>query len=224
MPSFAAPHPGPAAALVLRVRRFLIRRRRVLAALLCCAAAGTAVQALLPPDPGTVSLVIAASDLPAGSLLSAQHLRTVSVAASAVPPDSFTAAAQLSGRRLATPLKRGSPLMQTSLVGTGLLTGAPPGSVAVSVRPADPAIVALLAPGQLVDVVLAGPDGQQPAGNPQVLAAHAPVLWTAPDGASPWPGATEGGAVVVLAAAADEAAALAAAAGAGHIHLILTGG
>ncbi|WAP52617.1 SAF domain-containing protein [Arthrobacter sp. ATA002] len=67
-------------------------------------------------------LVVAAGDLPAGALLSAGDLRTVALAAAAVPPGSFSHPAQLPGRRLATPLREGSPLMQTSLVGTGLLT------------------------------------------------------------------------------------------------------
>lgn len=224
MPNFSAPHAGHAAAFLLRLRRFILRRRRLIAALLCCAAAGTAVQALLPPDPGKVRLVVAAADLPAGALITAGDLRTVPLPASAVPPDSFSDPAQLSGRRLATPLQQGSPLMQTSLVGTGLLTGAPPGSVAVSVRPADPALVQLISPGQLVDVVLAGAEAEQGSGSPAVLAADAPVLWTASDGADSWPGSGETGAVVVLAAAPGEAAALAAASGSGRIHLVLTGG
>ena len=207
-----------------RLRRFVLRRRRLLAALLCCAAAGTGVQALLPPDSGEVRIVVSAADLPAGAVLTEQDLKILAVAAAAVPPGSFTAVAQLSGERLATPLKQGSPLMPTSLVGAGLLTGAPPGSVAVSVRPADPAIVQLLNPGQLVDVVLGHPDGLQPSGPPTVLAADAPILWTAEDGAEAWPGAGDSGAVVVLAAAPGEAAALAAASGAGQVHLILTGG
>lgn len=221
---FPAPPAGPAAALLTRLRRFVLRRRRLLAALLCCAAAGTAVQALLPPEQGRISLVVASADLPAGALLTAQDLRTVATASSAAPPGSFTAAAQVSGRRLATPLKQGSPLVQTSLVGPGLLTGAPPGSVAISVRPADPAIVQLLFPGQLVDVVLGSPDGQQTGAAPALLAADAPVLWTASDDDSAWPGSEGSGAVVVLAAAPDEAAALAAASASGSIHLILTGG
>ncbi|MCC9195861.1 Flp pilus assembly protein CpaB [Arthrobacter sp. zg-Y820] len=221
---FSAPRPGPGSSLMMRLRRFMVRRRRLLAALLCCAAAGTAVQALLPPDPGEVSLVVAAADLPAGALLTAQDLRAVPAASAAVPPGSFAAVDAVTGRRLATPLKQGSPLMQTSLVGTGLLTGAPPGTVAVSVRPADPAIVQLLSPGQLVDVVLGSPDAEQAGGAPAVLAADAPVLWTGSDGASSWPGSQESGAVVVLAALPDQAAALAASSGSGNLHLILTGG
>lgn len=221
---FSAPHAGPAAALGLRLRRFLLRRRRLIAALLCCAAAGTAVQALLPPDPGEVSLVVAAADLPAGALITAGDLQTVQVASASVPPDSFTDAGRLPGRRLATPLKRGSPLMQTSLVGVGLLTGTPPGSVAVAVRPGDPALVQLISAGQLVDVILGSADGDPGAVAPVVLAADAPVLWTSQEGTGPWPGSEEGGAVVVLAAAPAEAAALAAASGSGRIHLVLTGG
>lgn len=192
--------------------------------MLCCAAAGTAVQALLPADPGEVSLVVSAADLPAGALITAGDLQTVPVAASAVPPGSFTDPAQLSGRRLATPLQRGSPLMQTSLVGAGLLTGAPPGSVAVAVRPGDPALVQLISAGQLVDVILGGAEGDSGTASPEVLAADAPVLWTSPEGTGSWPGSEESGAVVVLAAAPGDAAALAAASGSGRIHLVLTGG
>lgn len=206
------------------MKRFLLRRRRLLAALLCCAAAGTAVQALLPPETGELSLVVAAADIPAGTVLTEQDLRTAMVPATAAPPGSFTLSAQAAGHRLATPLKQGSPVLETSLVGTGLLTGAPPGSVAVAVRPADPALVHLLTPGQLVDVVLANPDAQPNPGGPALLAAGAPILWTAVDGDSAWPGSTETGALVVLAAAADQAAALAAASGSGQVHLILTGG
>lgn len=213
--------------------RFVLRRRRLLAALLCCAAAGIAVEALLPPAAGEATLLVAAADLSAGTVLADRDLKTITVPAAAVPPDSFTAAADIRGRRLATPLMRGSPLMQTSLVGAGLLTGAPPGTVAVSVRPADPAMLQLLRPGQLVDVVLGSPDGLAADGlaadglaadGPTVLAAGAPVLWTAEDGAAAWPDAQETGDVVVLAAAPAEAAALAAASGAGRVHLILTGG
>lgn len=208
---------------MLRLRRFMLRRRRLLAALTCCAAAGVAVQSLLPPESGGHALVVSAADLPAGAVLTAGDLRTVAVPEAAVPPDSFTSPDQAAGRRLATPLTRGSPLMQTSLVGTGLLTGAPPGTVAVSVRPADPAMARLLSPGQLVDVVAGSSDGQVSA-DPVLLASAVPVLWTAADGASAWPGSAETGALVVLAAAPAQAAALAAASGTGQVHLILTGG
>ncbi|MET4058534.1 pilus assembly protein CpaB [Arthrobacter sp. UYP6] len=224
MPLFTAPKSRAASGLTIRLRRFVLRRRRLLAALLCCAAAGAAVQALLPPESGDYALVVSAADLPAGALLTSRDLRTVSVPAAAVPPDSFTSPAQASGRRLATPLKRGSPLMQTSLVGTGLLTGAPPGSVAVAVRPSDPVMVQMLSPGQLVDVVLGSPDGQLAADAPALLIAGAPVLWTAADTDSAWPASAETGAVVVLATAPEQAAALAAAAGSGQVHLILAGG
>ncbi|WP_258059866.1 Flp pilus assembly protein CpaB [Arthrobacter sp. ZGTC212] len=224
MSPYPAPSPRFASALRLRLKRFLLRRRRLIAALLCCAAAGTAVQALLPPAAGENPLVVSASDLPAGAVLTSRDLRTVTVPAATMPPGSFAAPGQVAGQRLATPLKQGSPVLQTSLVGKGLLTGAPPGSVAVAIRPADPAMVALLAPGQLVDVVLAGSDGMQHSDSPVLLASGAPILWTAADGASAWPGSAETDAMVVLAAAPDQAAALASASGSGLVHLILTGG
>lgn len=214
----------PSVPLPLRLRRLVLRRRRLLAALLCCAAAGSTVQALIPAEARSSEVVVAAADLPAGQLLSPDDLRLVSVPVQALPPGYSTEISSVTGQRLATPLIQGSPLTATSLVGTGLLTGAPPGTAAVAVRPADPAMAALLSPGQLVDVILVGPSGLETPGPVSVLAAAAPVLWISP-AASAWPAeASAEAGTVVLAAGSDDAAALAAASAAGAVHLVLTGG
>ena len=138
------------------------------------------------------------------------------------------------GRRLATPLLRGSPVTDLSLAGAGLLSGTPPGTVAVPLRPADPSVLDLLEPGQPVTVVAAPGDGgwdSAPPGNDAngaaVLAASVPVLWVAGAGSagSGWPGAPDGGeGLVVVAADPLDAARLTAASGSGGIYLVLTGG
>ncbi|MCC9176258.1 RcpC/CpaB family pilus assembly protein [Arthrobacter sp. zg-Y750] len=227
-----------------RLRRFVARRRRLLAALACCVAAGVAVQALIPPDAERTVVVRAARDLPAGTVLEAGSLATASIPSEAVPPGAHDTLEPLVGRRLATPLLRGSPVTEISLAGSGLLAGAPPGTVAVPLRPADPSVLGLLGPGQLVTVVAASGEADYSAGaaaqdstaqdGAVVLATAVPVLWVS--GASPgagFPGAgsasgdwtaSAGEGLVVVAADREDAARLTAASGTGGIYLVLTGG
>lgn len=198
-----------------------MRTRRLLAALFCCAAVGVTVQALMPEDAAQTPVVTAGSDLPAGQTLEEGSLAVRTLPAGAVPPGTFSSPSELAGRRLATPLLAGTPVSETSLVGAGLLTGAPPGTAAVPVRPADPSVLELLRPGQLVDVVQSGSDPYGEPGAATVLAAAVPVLWTSPAAAGSWPGDGSESGLVVVAAAPNEASALAAASG--SLHLVITG-
>ena len=101
----------------------------------------------MPPEAEQGVLVTAARDLPAGRILDAESLATASVPAEAVPPGAQADPGPLLGRRLATPLLQGSPVTELSLAGAGLLSGTPPGTVAVPLRPADPSVLDLLEPG-----------------------------------------------------------------------------
>ncbi|MCQ1985476.1 SAF domain-containing protein [Arthrobacter sp. zg-Y844] len=217
------------------MRRFIVRHRRLLAALACCAAAGSAVEALVPAAAERTVIVRAARDLPAGTVLDSGTLETVRLPAEAVPPGAHEQPDALVGRRLATPLLRGSPVTDISLAGAGLLAGAPPGSVAVPLRPADPSVLDLLGPGQLVNVVAGGEAawaGAEPGhyaedgSSAVVLAASVPVLWVSggePAGGG-WPGNGGGEGLVVVAADRENAARLTAASGNEGIYLVLTGG
>lgn len=179
-------------------------------------------------------MVRAARDLPAGTVLDAGTLETVDVPVEAIPPGAHKQPEALAGRRLATPLLRGSPVTDVSLAGAGLLAGAPPGSVAVPLRPADPSVLDLLGPGQLVNVVAAPgwdhPDAGHTAGDVSdavVLAAGVPVLWVsggASGGGWPGSGSGDGEGLVVVAADRENAARLTAASGSGGIYLVLTDG
>ena len=185
----------------------------------------------MPPEAEQGVLVTAARDLPAGRILDAESLATASVPAEAVPPGAQADPGPLLGRRLATPLLQGSPVTELSLAGAGLLSGTPPGTVAVPLRPADPSVLDLLEPGQPVTVVAAPRDGAwdgPPDGGVDgaaVLATAAPVLWVSgagpPDG---WPAGGPAEGLVVVAADPRDAAGLAAASGSGGIYLVLTGG
>ncbi|MER2134415.1 MAG: SAF domain-containing protein [Arthrobacter sp.] len=208
-----------------KLRRFLIRRRRLLAGLAIAAAAGITVQALLPAGSATTASVAVAHDLPAGHLLTPQDLLLVRLPPEAVPPGALTEAEAVAGEVLAVPMLGGTVVSQTVLAGDGMLAGAPAGTAAVPLRPADPATAALLSPGVRVDVVVVPEEGFDGAGAPEILAAGVPVLWVTGGGNSggPWPGAAAGEAqeqLVVVAAPGADAPGLAVASVRGQVYLV----
>ncbi|GAA1342405.1 Flp pilus assembly protein CpaB [Arthrobacter roseus] len=211
--------------LANRLRRFLFRRRRLLAMLLMCAAAGLTVQQLIPADGQRTLAVVAGTDLPAGVVLNASHLTVDEVPTGSAVATAFADPEELIGEQLATPLVKGSTVESTSLVGPGLLTGTAPGTVAVPVRPADPSVLELLAPGQLVDVVHSTGNGYEVDSTNTVIANHVAVLWVAGDqsSAGAWPQSSgSAGGLVVIAATPEQSTALAGASSSGKVHLVLT--
>ncbi|MHA7153795.1 Flp pilus assembly protein CpaB [Arthrobacter sp. TMN-50] len=208
------------------LRRFVFRNRRLLAALLLCLAAAVTVEALVPAEQTLVSVVAAAEDLPVGRVLTADDLTTLNLPPEAAPSTSFADPGAVVGEQLATPLLRDTVLAPTSFVGPGLLTGAPAGTVAVPVRPADQSTVRLVSPGQHVDVVLSSGNGFEVPATATVIASGLPVLWTSTstEGSTPaaWPGNAGGEGLVVVAADPSYAAALAGSSSSGQVHLVLT--
>jgi hypothetical protein len=92
---------------------------------------------------------------------------------------------------LATALRRGEPLTDVRVLGPGLLAQAPSGTVAVVVRPGDPAAAALVRPGEQVDVLAGADPGVPGAPAPaDLLVTRALVLAVTGDAA----GGAEGGA------------------------------
>ena len=151
------------------------------------------------PGPG-VPVVTAAADLAAGTPLESRHLvvRRVASAPGGTVPDP----AELVGRTLAGAVRAGEPITDVRLVGSGLTSLLPSGTVAAPVRPADVAVSALPRAGDRVDV-LATTEGEPRA---RVVAAGALVLMAAPPSDDPAAG------LLLLAVDADTAADLAAAA------------
>ncbi len=197
-----------------------------MASLLLCAAAALAVQQLTPAAAVTVSIPAAARDLPAGHVLAAGDITTMPIAPSAVPDGTLAVAGSWPGRQLSGPLRRGEPLTDASLMGDGLLVGAPPGSQAVPVRLADAGTVRLIRQGQLVNVVLSSTTGLDGPTTDRVLAEAVPVLWTPANGGSAAPGllpARDVDGLVVVAALPDQALRLAGASARGKVFLVLVG-
>jgi Flp pilus assembly protein CpaB len=139
-----------------------------------------------------ITVVKAKSQLPGGTVLSATDLALERVVAADVPEGVVTDPNDLVGKTLAGPVAENQ--MMTSLTTTTARTSVPPGHVIAPLRLADPALAALVRPGDMVDVVAADTDGEQPA---VVIAAGARVV-TVPelpdDRAGPGP---DGGLVLI---------------------------
>lgn len=171
------------------VRRRVLRRRRLIAALLLGVGAAVAVRSVAPPPPATATLLVAARDLPAGRQVAAGDLVPVEVPPDAVPEQ---VARDPVGRRLAAPVRAGEAVTDVRLVGAALGAAQPAGTVTAPVRLSDAGQVALLSPGDRIDLL--GTDPQ--AGTTEVLAHDATVL-AVPDAAAAADGALPGRLVVL---------------------------
>ncbi|MBT8158949.1 MULTISPECIES: RcpC/CpaB family pilus assembly protein [Arthrobacter] len=208
----------------LRGRRpglWLNRNRRLVAALLLCVAAGITVHQLTPASEARVRVLSAARDLPAGANISETDFTLLAVIPDGAPAGALTTGAEVRGKQLASPLRKGQIPTNAQLVGPGLLTGTAPATAAVPLRMADPASIQLVSPGQLVNIVLTAGDG--PGRKSEVLAASVPVLWTSAQGgkASQWLGTNDSDGLVVVAANPQQSESLAGASTRGKLFFVL---
>jgi len=185
--------------------------RQVAAGALACLALVLALRS--PPatvDPSTgaevVPVVVAATDLPAGTTLTAADLERADLPTAVAPAGAAAEPGELTGQVLAAPVRAGEAVTDVRLVGPGLWAAVPEGQVAAPVRLADLAVATLLRAGDRVDVLAATGGGAAPS--VEVVAAGALVL-TAPAAATDGP--ADAG-LLVLAVLPDTAARLAAAA------------
>lgn len=143
-------HPSRASALSSRVWRWARRRRRLIAAVLAGVGVLIAMSALLPHQPQPVAVLVAARDLQPGEAITSDAVDAVELAESAVPPGAVMQSEWLIGRIVIGPVAAGEVLTETRVL-TGRSVGA--GRVGVPIRVADEQVAALLAPGDVVDVV-----------------------------------------------------------------------
>lgn len=137
------------------VRRRVLARRRLIAALLVGMAVLAGLRATAGPPPATVQVRVAARDLPAGTVLGRDDLATAAFSPGTVPDGVVETPA---GRTLAAAVTRGEPITRPRLVGPEL-AAADPDRRAVPVRFPDSAQVAMLRPGDLIEVWAADPQG-----------------------------------------------------------------
>ncbi|AJT43007.1 hypothetical protein UM93_09145 [Psychromicrobium lacuslunae] len=202
------------------------------AALLLCAAAATAVNQLTPTNQFTARVIVAARDLPAGGKLRAEDLQLRMLPPAAIPQAALTDPAQATGQLLTGAVRSGQVLSDTSILGPGLLTGSPPGSVAVPLHIADPQTISWLRPGQLVNVLLSSPDALGNYQPGKLLARGIPVLWLPSQQQDTTGGLLVGSAnasdtakgLVLVTASAAQSTLLSGAASRGKLSLVLTAG
>lgn len=193
----------PARRRLRAVRHQLRRRRRLIAATLTAVAALSALHTLAPPPPETVEVLVAARDLPSGSLLAEDDLVARAWPVDLAPAD---AAVRATGRVLAAPIGRGEVVTDVRLVGPGLAL-AQPGETIVPVRLPDAGMATLLRAGDKVDLLATDPG----TGEAALVARDVTVLAT-PTGVPEGPAGGSGGALVVVGASAEEAVTIAGAA------------
>lgn len=200
---------------VREVRRAVGWHRRLFASGLLAGSVALALSALDPAPPTTVRVVAAARDLSGGARLTLDALRTTELPPAAVPHGAVRHPEQLVGRVLAAPVRRGEIMTDVRVVGAPLLRSYGEGLVAVPVRIADGASVALLQPGDVIDVLAAAAPDIAVTSAPtraDVVAASAPILSLPSRRETAFGGGEDAGALVVLATSAPTAARLAAAA------------
>jgi Flp pilus assembly protein CpaB len=216
-----------------RWQRTVMRRRRSFAAMLAGGSVLLALTALHPAPSSrpagrrTVTVLVAAHDLTAGAVLHEADTRTEPYPAGLVPDGVLMPGDAAAGRRLVLPVRAGEPLTDVRFVSDALLDRlSGPGSVAAPVRIADAGEVALVRPGDHVDVLAApasdtGSDraGDRTSSRSQAVpvASNATVL-SVPQAAPT--GVADGG-LVVLAVPSETARALAGAATSERLSLVL---
>ncbi|GAA1498179.1 hypothetical protein GCM10009628_31830 [Paeniglutamicibacter kerguelensis] len=208
-------------------RELFAKYRRLLAAAVAMLAVVTSLAALAPEAEERVQVLVAGRDLPAGTLLTDSDLALAPVSRSLLPAGGLGRGEPVAGSRLAIPLVAGSPLLETMIIGPGLLAGTPPGTVAVPLRLNDAQTASLLRAGQRVDVVLTEGNGFETAVTSRVLARGLAVLWTGaqPDAAQqgPWgaSGADDVAGLIVVAAGSAIAESLSSAPQRGKLAVVL---
>jgi Flp pilus assembly protein CpaB len=137
--------------------------------------------AALRPDPadGHADVVVFAHDVAPGVELTATDLRVESRSKTTIPDGSQTDPATLLGSTLAGPARRGEVLTDVRLLSPRLAEAtAGPHARVVSLRLADAALLDLIRPGDVVDVLAA--DSAAPGGTvdeqPRVVARDAVVV------------------------------------------------
>jgi Flp pilus assembly protein CpaB len=185
-----------------------VAARRVAAGTLVILAAIAAVRS--DPDADRVHIVVAAKDLSPGVAVTASDVVVETRTATTIPDGSQSDVTTVVGATLAGPARRGEVITDVRLLGPRLAeSAAGPDARIVPLPLADTALLDLVRPGDVVDVLAAGPTDTGTDAGPQVIATDAIVVLVSgkPKGA-----ANGSDRVVMVAVGAQEANAVAGAA------------
>jgi Flp pilus assembly protein CpaB len=146
--------------------------RRVAAAALVVLAGIAAVRP--NPDGDRADVVVAAHDLSPGVALAADDVRLEKRLATTIPDGSQAELGRVVGSTLAGPTRRGEVLTDVRLLGSRLAeSAAGQGARIVPLHPADPALIDLVRPGDVVDILVAEADAKDAS---RVVATDAIVV------------------------------------------------
>jgi Flp pilus assembly protein CpaB len=152
--------------------------RRVAAGALVVLAAVIALRS--DPQGDRTEIVVATRDLASGVELTADDVRVERRTAATVPDGSQSDVGALVGATLAGPARRGEVLTDVRVLGPRLAESvAGPDARIVPLALADGALLDLVRPGDVVDVLAAGAEAGTPAGvdaRPQLVATDAVVV------------------------------------------------
>ncbi|MEW5808044.1 MAG: SAF domain-containing protein [Actinomycetota bacterium] len=148
--------------------------RRVLAGALVLLAAAAAWRD--DPRDDQTEVVVAARDLTPGAALTADDVRLERVSAATVPDGVQTSVEAVTGRSLAGPARRGEAITDVRILSPRLAeSSAGPDARIVALPLADAALLDLVRPGDVVDVV-AAPASADAASEARVIATDAIVV------------------------------------------------
>ncbi|BBY05452.1 SAF domain-containing protein [Mycobacterium noviomagense] len=151
--------------------------RRVAAAALVVLAGIAAVRS--NPDGDRRDVVVAARDLSPGVALAADDVRLEKRLTATIPDGSQAELGGVVGLTLAGPTRRGEVLTDVRLLGSRLAeSAAGQGARIVPLHPADPALIDLVRPGDVVDILAASDKDSKDA--PRVVATDAIVVLVSP--------------------------------------------
>lgn len=153
-----------------------VRARRATAAALVVLAGVATIRS--NPQGDRLDVVVANHDIAPGTALTINDVSLESRSAQTVPDGAVTDTAAVVQSTLTGPARRGEILTDVRLLGSRL-TEAAAGTDAriVGVHPADAALIDLVRPGDVVDVVTAAPDDAAgPPGTARVLASGGIVV------------------------------------------------
>ncbi|MEO6792672.1 MAG: SAF domain-containing protein [Mycobacterium sp.] len=130
------------------------------------------------PQGDRVDVVVATRDVAPGTALTVDDVSLGNRSARTVPDGAATDVAAVLHATLAGPARRGEVLTDVRLLGRRLTEAAAgPDARIVGIHPADAALIDLIHPGDVVDVVTAAPDeAAGPPGLPRVVAAGGIVV------------------------------------------------
>jgi Flp pilus assembly protein CpaB len=172
-----------------------VAARRGAAGLLVLLAAAAALRP--DPDASVRPVLVAARDLAPGAALTAADVQIESRSATTIPDGAQTDVGAAVDAVLAGPARRGEVLTDVRLLGPRLAeASAGPEARIVSLHLADDALVDLIRPGDVVDVLAGGSTAAGQDTHPEVIATDAVVTLVSP----PATGSTGGADRVVLVA------------------------